>query len=269
MSRIALKVEDLTASFGDLEILKGLDIEVPFGEVHALMGPNGSGKSTLCHALTGKAGYVVAGEASVDGHQILDLDVDERARAGLLQAFQYPVAVPGLELEVFITEAAEANGASDDEASSRVHLASEQFGMERFLGRSVNDELSGGEKKRSEIFQLAVLEPKIAILDEIDSGLDIDAVKEVADAVVAMRRDDVGVLMITHYSRILKYVEPDRVHIMIDGRIVDSGGPELADELERDGYEGVRARLGIEAKTPPVSTERRVSDLFTDTPFDD
>ena len=267
MSGSALTVDGLEASVGDLQILKGLSIDVPFGEIHAIMGPNGSGKSTLCHVLTGKSGYEVRGTASVDGQPILDLEVDERARAGLLQAFQYPVEVPGLQLDVFITEAAEANGTSAEEAMARVSAASDQFGMERFLGRAVNDDLSGGEKKRSEIFQLAVLEPKVAILDEIDSGLDIDAVKEVADAVVSMRGEDVGVLIITHYSRILDYVKPDRVHIMMDGRIVDSGGPELADELEAGGYEAVRARLGIQS-TAPTPAEPSVSDLFTDTPFD-
>lgn len=263
----ALKVSGLRASVGELEILKGLDIEVPFGEVHAVMGPNGSGKSTLCHSLAGKPGYTVSGSAEVDGADILDLDVDERARAGLMQAFQYPVEVPGLELDVFITEAALANGADESTAAERVSEATDRFGMERFLDRAVNDELSGGEKKRSEIFQLAVLRPKVAVLDEIDSGLDIDAVREVAEAVSAMRSDDVGVLMITHYSRILNYVRPDKVHIMIDGRIVDSGGPELADELESGGYAAVRERLGIEAPATP-KPERTVSDLFTDTPFD-
>ena len=148
---------------------------------------------------------------------------------------------------------------------------SERFGMARFLDRAVNDELSGGEKKRSEIFQMSVLDPKIAILDEIDSGLDIDAVREVAEAVAAMRRDDIGVLMITHYSRILEYVKPDRVHIMIDGRIVESGGPELADVLEAGGYEAVRARLGIKAPAATaadVADDKSASEFFTETPFD-
>ena len=267
MTEAALEVVDLEASVGGLAILKGVDLAVPFGEVHAIMGPNGSGKSTLCHALAGKPGYEVSGAASIDGRPILDLDVDERARAGLLQAFQYPVEVPGLELEVFVHEAALARGATPQEAGDRIAAASEQFGMERFLGRALNDELSGGEKKRSEIFQVAVLEPKVAILDEIDSGLDIDAVREVADAVAAMRRDDIAVVMITHYDRILNHVEPDRVHIMIDGRIVESGGPELAKTLEQGGYEAVRARLGIEAPTAKAP-EQPASEFFTDTPFD-
>ena len=265
MSGSALTVDGLEVSVGDLQILKGLNIDVPFGEIHAIMGPNGSGKSTLCHVLTGKSGYQIRGNATVDGQPMMNLEVDERARAGLLQAFQYPVEVPGLQLEVFITEAAEANGTSAEDALAKVSAASDQFGMERFLSRAVNDDLSGGEKKRSELFQLAVLEPKIVILDEIDSGLDIDAVKEVAGAVISMRGDDVGVLIITHYSRILDYIKPDRVHIMMDGRIVDSGGPELADELETGG--AARARLGIEAKAP-APAEPSVGDLFTDTPFD-
>ena len=267
MSAIALKIEGLVASVGELEIVKGFDLEVPFGEIHAIMGPNGSGKSTVCHVLTGKPGYTVGGSAVVDGRPILDLDIDERARSGLLQAFQYPIEIPGLELEVFIDEAAQAGGASPEQSKARIEAASTQFGMDRFLGRAVNDELSGGEKKRSEIFQMAVLDPKVVLLDEIDSGLDIDAVKEVADAVGSMRRDDIAVVMITHYNRILKYVEPDRVHVMLDGRIVESGGPELADELEAGGYEVVRARLGIEAK-PTAAPEKKVSDFFTETPFD-
>ena len=267
MSDLALQVSSLRVSVGDLEIVKGFDLEVPFGEVHAIMGPNGSGKSTVCHALTGKSGYTISGSASVGGTPILDLPVDERARVGLLQAFQYPVEVPGLELDLFIEEAVLAGGTSAQEARKRIDAASEQFGMAPFLGRSVNDELSGGEKKRSEIFQLAVLKPKVAILDEIDSGLDIDAVREVAGAVEVMRTDDIGVVMITHYSRILNHVRPDRVHIMMDGRIVDSGGPELADQLEADGYEGVRQRLGIQApKTKAV--QKSASDFFTETPFD-
>ncbi len=267
MSRVALEVVDLKAAIGGVEILKGLDIEVPFGTVHALMGPNGSGKSTLCHVLTGKSGYEVSGTATIDGEPILDRDVDERARAGLLQAFQYPVEVPGLELQVFIDEAVQASGASPEESRERIAAATKRFGMDRFLGRALNDELSGGEKKRSEIFQVAVLQPKVAILDEIDSGLDIDAVKEVAEAVATMRGEDVGVLLITHYSRILGYVEPDRVHIMIDGRIVESGGPELADVLEEGGYRAVRTRLGIE---PPQAdaAEKQAADFFTETPFD-
>lgn len=267
MTRTALRVEDLKASVGDLEILKGVNLSVPFGEVHAIMGPNGSGKSTLCHALAGKPGYQVSGMIVVDGTIITDLTVDERARAGLLQGFQYPVEIPGLELSVFVEAAAVSLGVSSDDAVGRIGEQARRFGMERFLERAVNGGLSGGEKKRSEIFQMAVLQPGVMVLDEIDSGLDIDTVKQVSQAVAAMRGDDVAVVMITHYSRILNYLEPDRVHIMIGGRIVQSGGPELADELEAGGYSAVRSRLGLVASAPS-RPKPRVSDLFTDTPFD-
>ena len=267
MSRPALQVEGLEASVGGLKILKGLDLAVPFGEVHAIMGPNGSGKSTLCHVLAGKPGYRVSGTVLVDGRPINDMGVDERARAGLLQAFQYPVEIPGLDLAVFMEAAAVSLGVSAEDAADRIASESRRFGMEPFLERAVNGDLSGGEKKRSEVFQMAVLEPRVMVLDEIDSGLDIDTVREVAHAVAAMRSDDVAVLMITHYSRILKYVMPDRVHIMINGRIVESGGPEVADELEEGGYDGARSRLNLAVPTATQATPK-VSDLFTDTPFD-
>lgn len=262
----ALAVRDLKASVADIEILTGLDIEVPFGEVHAIMGPNGSGKSTLCHVLAGKADYSVDGAAELDGSPILGLDVDERARMGLIQGFQYPTEIPGVRLRTVVEEAGEAFGIDQAELETRIAARAEQFDMARFLDRSVNDDLSGGEKKRSEIFQMAVLAPKVVLLDEIDSGLDIDAVRQVAEAVEAMRSPEVGILMITHYSRILKYLSPDRIHVMIDGRIVESGGPELADELETGGYDAIRERLGIERKV--AIPEKRPSDFFTETPFD-
>lgn len=263
----ALKVSDLSAAIDGKQILDHLSIEVPFGEVHAVMGPNGSGKSTLCHVLTGKSDYQVKGSASVNGAEILSLDVDQRSRIGLLQSFQYPTEVPGVRLREFMLEAAEERGLARDEAESRIETEAERFDVVRFLDRSLNDDLSGGETKRSEIFQMAVLQPRMALLDEIDSGLDIDAVRQVAEAVEAMRSPDLGVLMITHYSRILRYLTPDRIHVMIDGKIVDSGGSELAEELEAGGYEAVRDRLGIERP----STEgpmRKPADFFTDTPFD-
>jgi Fe-S cluster assembly ATP-binding protein len=262
----ALKVERLEAAVGGKQILKGLDLEVPFGEIHAIMGPNGSGKSTLCHVLTGHSGYEITGSATLDGVELLDREVDDRARLGLMQGFQYPVEVPGVSLELLLEEAAAERGVDATEAERRIDEEAERFDMTRFLGRSVNDDLSGGEKKRSEIFQMSVLEPKVAMLDEIDSGLDIDAVRQVAAAVEAMRRPEVAVVMITHYSRILRYVSPDRIHVMIDGRIVTSGGPELADELETGGYDAIRTRLGITQAVEPV--ERRPADFFTDTPFD-
>ncbi len=262
----ALRVEALHAGIGDKQILKGLDIEVPFGEVHAIMGPNGSGKSTLCHVLTGRPDYEVSGSATLDGVELLDLSVDERARLGLLQSFQYPTEIPGVRLEEFLMEAATESGIPAGEARDRITREAARFGMERFLDRSLNDDLSGGEKKRSEIFQLAVLRPKVALLDEIDSGLDIDAVRQVADAVEQMRSPEVSVLMITHYNRILRYLSPDRIHVMIEGRIVDSGERELAGELEAGGYESVRERLGLGRSA--MASERRPSDFFTDTPFD-
>ena len=262
----ALEIRGLVAHVGDKQILKGLDLEVPFGEIHAIMGPNGSGKSTLCHVLTGKEGYEVSGSAKLAGDELLELPVDERARKGLLLGFQYPVEVPGVSLETLLEEAVEERGIDPADAADRIAEAAERFDTTRFLGRSVNDDLSGGEKKRSEIFQMAVLEPKVALLDEIDSGLDIDAVRQVSEAVEQMRSPEVGVLMITHYSRILRYLSPDRIHVMIDGRIVTSGGPELADELEAGGYEAIRRRLGIETVTE--APQKRPADFFTDTPFD-
>jgi len=231
---VALKVSDVEARFGDLEILKGVDLEVPFGEVHALMGPNGSGKSTLCHVLMGKAEYEASGSALVDGTEVMGLPVDERARAGLFEAFQYPVEVPGVSLNDLI---AEMGGVRVDAGfDARVAEMSDSLNMERFLERAVNGGLSGGEKKRSEMFQLAVSNPKVAILDEIDSGLDIDAVREVAGLVEQLRSPDLGVLIITHYSRILRYMKPDKIHVMVAGRVVRSGGPEIAAELEASGY---------------------------------
>jgi Fe-S cluster assembly ATP-binding protein len=239
----ALQVSGLHARLGDLHILKGVDLAVPFGEVHALMGPNGSGKSTLCHVLMGKPGYEPSGSARVGDTEVLGLPVDARARAGLFEAFQYPVEIPGVTLADLLDEISDATGAAGFE--ERVAGGVRTLGMEPFLGRPVNEGLSGGEKKRSEMLQLSVLRPKVAILDEIDSGLDIDAVREVAAAVEAMRDPGLGVLIITHYSRILRYITPDRVHIMMAGRIVRSGGPELAHELEAKGYDTLRRELGV------------------------
>ena len=234
----ALSIRDLRVRLGELEILKGVELQVPFGEVHALMGPNGSGKSTLAHALMGKPGYEVEGRAQVGGVEIIGLPVDERARAGLFQGFQYPVEIPGVALSELVDEMAAAER-DEDGLRGRAEAAGAELGIEPFLDRAVNVGLSGGEKKRSEMFQLAVAEPTVAILDEIDSGLDIDAVQEVAALVEALRSPSLGILIITHYSRILRYIDVDRVHVMISGAIVESGGAEVADRLESEGYVGL------------------------------
>jgi Fe-S cluster assembly ATP-binding protein len=214
--------------------------------------------------LSGRAGYEIAGAAEIDGKGLVGKPVHERARMGLVQCFQYPVEIPGVPLGTLIREAADEAGIADPEAT--IARVAERFDMTRFLDRSVNDDLSGGEKKRSEIFQISVLEPKVAILDEVDSGLDIDAVRDVASAVDQMRSPGVGILMITHYSRILRYVRPDRVHVLLDGRIVESGGPELADELEKSGYEGMRRKLGLTVAETPAEPPTR--DPFSELPFE-
>lgn len=240
--KLALEITDLSASLGDLEILKGVDLAVPFGEIHAIMGPNGSGKSTLSHALSGKSDYTVTGSAKVAGVEILGLPVDERARAGLFHGFQYPTVVPGVSLDD-LTDAMRDAGGDGASFDDRVKDASARLAMEPFRSRGINEELSGGEKKRSEMYQLAVADPRVAILDEIDSGLDIDAVREVAALVESLRDDEIGVVIITHYSRILRYMQPDRIHVMLGGKIVRSGGSELAEELEDAGYESIRGEL--------------------------
>ena len=231
----ALEVKNLVAGIGDLEILRGVDLDVPLGEVHAIMGPNGSGKSTFSHALMGKTDYDVLGSAKVAGVEITGMSVDERARAGLFEAFQYPTEIAGVTLDQLTSEMSESDP-SDDGFSGRIERASARLGMEEFRSRYVNVGLSGGEKKRSEMYLLGVANPKVAILDEIDSGLDIDAVRQVAEMVEALRSDTLGVVIITHYSRILRYMSVDRVHVMVRGQIVRSGGAEIAEELEGSGY---------------------------------
>jgi Fe-S cluster assembly ATP-binding protein len=235
----ALEITDLKARLGDLEILKGIDVTVPFGEVHALMGPNGSGKSTLTHVLMGNDDYDASGSALVGGVEVMGLPVHERARLGLFEAFQYPTEVPGVSLDDLIVEMTDL-AADPTAARKRSEDATRLLDMDRFMDRAINAALSGGEKKRSEMFQLAVAAPKIAILDEIDSGLDIDAVREVAAMVEKLRSPSLGVLVITHYSRILRYMKPDRIHVMVDGRVVESGGPEIAERLESEGYAAIR-----------------------------
>lgn len=231
----ALVVRNLTAGIGELEILRGVDLTVPFGEVHAIMGPNGSGKSTLSHVLMGRPIYDAAGSALVAGTEVMGLTTDQRARAGLYEAFQYPTEVPGVSLDELTAEMAASNP-DDDGFADRIEATSKRLDMDRFRSRDVNLGLSGGEKKRSEMYLLGVADPKVAILDEIDSGLDIDAVRDVAAMVEDLRSPDVGIVLITHYSRILRYIDVDRVHVMVRGRIVESGGAEIADKLEGAGY---------------------------------
>jgi Fe-S cluster assembly ATP-binding protein len=242
-----LRIKGLRANVGRHEILRGVDLEVRSGEVHALMGPNGSGKSTLSHALMGSAEYdVTGGSVTIDGEELLGLPTWRRAQHGLFLAMQYPVEVPGVPLEAVVGAALEARGA-DGDVRARVLEEARALGVrDELLLRGVNTEFSGGEKKRAETVQLAVLEPKFAVLDEIDSGLDVDALRDVARRVYALAREQsIGVLAITHYARLLAELRPDHVHVFLAGRIVKSGGPELADELERTGYEGIADELGI------------------------
>jgi Fe-S cluster assembly ATP-binding protein len=247
-----LVISDLRASIRGvsgpgLEILRGVDLEVHSGEVHALMGPNGSGKSTLSHVLMGRSEYeVTQGSVTIDGVELLGLPTWQRAAHGLFLAMQYPVEVPGVKVGDLVEAAVRARGNGD--VGSRLRDEAARLAVsDEFLTRGVNDEFSGGEKKRMETLQLAVLKPRFAILDEVDSGLDVDALRDVARRVEAMTTEDnLGVLAITHYARLLTELRPDRVHILLAGRVVKSGGPELAEELERTGYEGIAAELGVE-----------------------
>ncbi len=246
-----LEIRDLHAEVEGKEILKGIDLVVRQGETHALMGPNGSGKSTLANVLMGRPGYTVTGgEVRFKGEDVLGLTPDERAKRGLFLAMQYPVEVPGVSVVNFLRTAYQAVKGGDVSALAfRKHMKEKMnlLGVEdAMVNRYVNQGFSGGEKKRNEILQLAVLEPEIAILDETDSGLDIDSLKQVATGVRQLIGPDLGVLLITHYQRILNYITPDFVHVMMGGRIVKSGGKELAMELEEKGYEGIRSELGLE-----------------------
>ena len=234
-----LEVRGLRAGVGGKEILQGIDLTVSSGEVHAVMGPNGSGKSTLSHVLMGRPGYeVLGGEVLLDGRDLLALPAHERAAAGLFLAMQYPTEVPGVAVEEMLTEALVATGKASGDVHALMAAEAVKIGFdERFLARPLNVDLSGGEKKRNETLQLGVLAPKIAILDEIDSGLDVDALRAVSRRVEALTTEiGLGVLAITHYRRLLTELRPDRVHVLVKGRIVASGGPELADELEVAGY---------------------------------
>jgi Fe-S cluster assembly ATP-binding protein len=247
-----LEIEGLHASVEGKDILKGIDLTVRQGEVHALMGPNGSGKSTLANVLLGRPGYkVTAGAIRYRGEDIMGLSPDKRAQRGLFLAFQYPTEIPGVSVVNFLRTAYKAvKGEEISALAFRKHMKEKMdlLGVEDdMVRRYVNQGFSGGEKKKNEVLQLAVLEPEIAVLDETDSGLDIDSLKAVATGIDKLIGPNLGVLLITHYQRILNYIAPDHVHVMMGGRIVKSGGPELAHELEEKGYEGIRQELGLSA----------------------
>ncbi|NNE06825.1 MAG: Fe-S cluster assembly ATPase SufC [Xanthomonadales bacterium] len=240
-----LKIKELHASVEGKEILKGLDLEVNAGEVHAIMGPNGSGKSTLGNVIAGREGYeVTRGEVAYQGKNLLELEPEERACEGVFLAFQYPVEIPGVNNTYFLRAALNAQrkhrGEEPLDSVGFLRLVRERLEVlhigDELLHRAVNEGFSGGEKKRNEIFQMAVLEPKLAILDETDSGLDIDALKAVAEGVNQLRSPERAIILVTHYQRLLEYIKPDRVHVLSEGRIVASGGPELALKLEEQGY---------------------------------
>lgn len=248
-----LDIRNLHVKIGEREIIKGVDLTVKQGEVHAIMGPNGTGKSTLAYSLMGHPDYEITdGQAWFKGENILELEPDERSHQGIFLAFQYPVSIPGVTVANFLRTAINARRRTENPEDKGIpipefrKLLREKMNLlqmdQSFAGRYLNEGFSGGEKKRAEILQMATLEPQIAILDETDSGLDIDALRIVADGVNALRGPDLGVLIITHYNRILNYIQPDFVHVMMDGRIVESGGPELAEQLEAHGYEWIREK---------------------------
>lgn len=247
-----LKVKNLRAGIEEKEILKGINLEIKAGEVHAIMGPNGSGKSTLSAVVAGKEEYeVLGGDVELNGESLLEMDPEERAHEGVFLSFQYPVEIPGVTVTNFIKTAInqtrKAHGQEDMPASEMLKMIKEKSELleidRKFLSRSLNEGFSGGEKKRNEIFQMAMLEPKLAILDETDSGLDIDALRIVANGVNKLRSKDNAVLVITHYQRLLEYIVPDVVHVLVDGKIVKTGGKELAMELEEKGYDWIKAEL--------------------------
>ncbi|CDM64967.1 Fe-S cluster assembly ATPase SufC [Pyrinomonas methylaliphatogenes] len=251
-----LEIRNLHATIDDQEILRGIDLKVSAGEVHAIMGPNGSGKSTLAKVLAGHPAYeVTEGEIIYEGKNLLEMDPDERAREGVFMAFQYPVEVPGVSnaqlLRLAYNEKRKHQGLEELDPLEFKELLAERAKLVdmdlSFMSRSVNEGFSGGEKKRNEILQMAVLEPKLAILDETDSGLDIDALRIVADGVNKLRRPDNAIILVTHYQRILNYIIPDYVHVLYRGRIVRSGGKELALELEEKGYDWIKSEAGVTA----------------------
>lgn len=249
-----LKIKDLHASVEDKTILKGINLEVKAGEVHAIMGPNGSGKSTLASVIAGKEEYEVdKGNIILEGEDIGELEADERAHKGVFLSFQYPVEIPGVTVTNFmktaINETRKARGLAEMPANEMLKLIREKSELleidRRFLSRSLNEGFSGGEKKRNEIFQMAMLEPKLAILDETDSGLDIDALRIVANGVNKLKSKDNATIVITHYQRLLDYIIPDYVHVIYNGKIVKSGGKELAHELEEKGYDWIKEEVGV------------------------
>jgi Fe-S cluster assembly ATP-binding protein len=246
----ALEIKDLHVRIGEKQIIKGLSLTVPKGQVHAVMGPNGSGKSTLSKAIGGHPSYeITSGSVLLDGQDILGLDADARGRAGLFLAFQYPMEIPGVSNANFIRAALQARLPEGEELEAtdfyaQLYAEMDKLEMSRqFTARSVNEGFSGGEKKRNEILQMAMLRPKYAVLDETDSGLDIDALRIVSAGVNALRGPNLGALVITHYQRLLEYIVPDVVHVMVDGRIVRTGGKELALELEEKGYDFIKDSL--------------------------
>ncbi|MBD3917619.1 Fe-S cluster assembly ATPase SufC [Paenibacillus sp. PR3] len=249
-------INDLKASVEGKEILKGINLEIKGGEIHAIMGPNGTGKSTLASALMGHPKYeVTGGTAHLNGEDILEMEVDERARAGMFLAMQYPSEITGVTNADFLRSAINARREEGNEISLIKFIRQMEGKMKElemnteFAHRYLNEGFSGGEKKRNEILQMMLLDPKLVILDEIDSGLDIDALRIVSNGVNAMRSEDRGFLVITHYQRLLNYIKPDFVHVMMQGRIVKSGGPELAERLENEGYDWVKEELGIVDET--------------------
>jgi Fe-S cluster assembly ATP-binding protein len=252
-----LEIKNLHVSIEGKEILKGLDLTIEQGKVHAIMGPNGTGKSTLAYTLMGHPSYeVTEGEVFFKGQNILELEPDERSRLGIFLAFQYPVAIPGVTVANFLRTALNARRRAENPEDKGIpipefrKMLKDKMTMlkvdQTFAGRYLNDGFSGGEKKRAEILQMATLQPEMAILDETDSGLDIDALRIVSEGVNTLLNKDLGVLVITHYQRLLNYIKPDHVHIMLDGRIVESGGPDLALHLEDQGYDWVREKYDAE-----------------------
>jgi len=242
-----LQIKDLKAKIDDKEILKGLNLDIKPGEVHAIMGPNGSGKSTLSNVLSGKKGYSISGEVKYLNENLLDLEIQERAHKGIFLAFQYPLEIPGVNTNIFLKTSLnaikKAKGEKELDAIEFLKLVKQKAAElkfdEKILNRQLNVGFSGGEKKKNEILQMSILNPKLSILDETDSGLDIDALKTVSEGVNALRNKDSSFLIITHYQRLLDYIKPDFVHVLINGQIVKSGGSELALELESKGYESL------------------------------